>query len=196
MNKILRGFVVISTVLLALVMFSFLIVGIVYTVYYQYTTIVSQYTKHQCVLTEGTVKSSCFNKYYIPLWKVFVPDFNSTIYSAATDPLNIQNTFQEAQNQLAKYPKNVTIPCYCNNKMFENNVYPNFTANAGCQVLTYCFVDTKATKASIDDNYYYNLGNVLAIIGGIALASKIIIMMPLLACIMCENPRKKQYTSV
>lgn len=201
MNEKLRACGILLSIVFALVMFSFLITGIVYISMYGYTVTISQYTEHNCTLTEGTVATyddleKCFGIYYIPLWKVSVPDFNSTIYSAATDTMNIQNTRSDAYKQMKKYQENVTIKCYCNINMENGNVYPNFRKNEGCQVLTYCFTDIETTKASIDNEYYYHLGNILGMIGGLALMTKVIIIFPFILCIFRERKNRKQYITI
>lgn len=201
MNKNLQVCGILLFFVLFAVMFSFLITGIVYMTMYGYIAQINQYSEHNCSLSDGMVAKydyldTCFGIYYIPLWKVSVPDFNSTIYSATTNLFDLYKTNQEAYNELKKYQQNVTIKCYCKSDMGNGNVYPDFRNSDGCEVLTYCFADAEFMRISLNNEYYYNLGNILGLIGGIALMTKLIILLPAWLCISsnCRKNRKQYIT--
>lgn len=202
MNKNLQVCGILFLLVLFVVMFAFLITGIVYMTMYGYIMEINQYSEHNCTLNNGTVAKydyldTCFGIYYIPLWKVTVPDFNTTIYSATTNLLDLMKTSEEVYEKMKKYQQNSTMKCYCKSDMGNGNVYPNFRNSDGCQVLAYCFADVEFMKTSLNNEYYYNLGTILGLIGGIALATKLIILLPFWLFVSSDcGKNRKQYITV
>lgn len=193
MHSCLRGTLIITVVLAILTLLGFMIAGPVMILYNIDAAMTSDYVSSTCILSSPIILTNldvswCYNTQYTPIWQ------SNDGYSITQYPHDIYTRFQDAENQLSKYPLNVLLQCLCDSsKNSTKYIYPNISYQMPCQIYSKCFIDVATVKDTQARIYQLNLGGIFTIIAygilGLSLVIAILYWIILGCCNCCCKRR-------
>lgn len=163
---------------------TILTIGILTIGYTANFHIAAEYETASCVLTAAsTISIGCVSNYYVATWS------NGLGRTILQSPFSANRNKTYTDSQLNNYPFNVPIECMCRSDI--NIIYPEVKKETPCDVYGQCFLNTQALDFMKGQQYLYNIGVVLIVLGNVGL-----LILGILCGILIFQRRRIKYSQI